>query len=319
MRMKRSLLMCGRLLSVIVILSSAALAETPIAILLSCRGDVEVIKSDGRTAAGSFGLPLFEGDEVKTGEESEAEIHFENGTWIVVGARSRLQVRAQPGERKRQETKSEAESFQSVQDFIKLKDYRGSSSIVGLRSGEKCRDLRIISPCDTKIRTMRPIFEWSCSDPTKSLRILLYNEENVHWEQKVSGTKTLAYPEDAPKLVANTSYSWVVETADPLIFPPVRSQAAFFEIISPTEAEQLDAALEQIEDREIPSELGYHLVRASLLFDFGLLGEAIDETKRALEFDPENSTLHSILARLFAEAGRTEEALGEYNRILEGR
>lgn len=317
--MKRWLLMCGQLLSVIVVLSSIVLAETPVAILLSCRGDVEVVKSDGKSADGTFGLPLFEGDEVKTGEESEAEIHFENGTWIVVGARSRLQVKAQPEAKRQESAKADSESFKSVQDFIKLKDYRGSSSIVGLRSGEKCRDLKGISPCDTKIRSKRPTFEWSCSDPSKSLHILLYNEEKIHWEQKVSGTTSVVYPEDAASLLVNTSYSWVIETADPLVFPPVRSQAAFFEIISNDEEQELLSAIQEIEDEEIPSKLSYHLVRASLFFDFGLLGEAIDETKRALEGNPENSTLHSILARLYAEAGRTEEALGEYNRILENR
>ncbi len=314
--MKRWLLMCGQLLSVSVLLTSIVLADTPVAILLSCRGAVEVIKSDGQSAEGTFGLPLFEGDEVKTGEDSEAEIHFENGTWIVVGARSRLQVKAQPGTNKREDTKTESESFKSVQDFIKLKDYRGSSSIVGLRSGEKCRDLWIISPCDTKIRSKRPVFRWNCSDESQPLRIVLYSQENTLWEKKVSGIKSLAYPEDGPDLLENTSYSWVIETADPLVFPPVRSQAAFFEIISSEEEKALQTALGEIEEKEIPSPLSYHLVRASLFFDYGLLGEAIDETKQAVAGDPTNGTLISILARLYAEAGRTEEALGEYNRIM---
>jgi hypothetical protein len=307
--------MCGQLLSVIVLLSSTALADTPIAILLSCRGYVEIINSDGQSAEGSFGLPLFEGDEVKTGEESEAEIHFENGTWIVVGEKSSLQVKAQPGTKKRDSAKTEAESFQTVSDFIKLKDYRGSSSIVGLRSVGKCRDLRIISPCDTKIRPKRPVFEWHCSDETKSLRIRLYDDDKLHWEQKVTGKKNLRYPEDAPALLVNTSYSWIIETADPLIIPPLRSQAAFFQVISEDDEKRLASALEDIEEKEMPSGTAYHLVRASLFFDFGLLVEAIDETKMALAGDPANGILHSILARLFEQAGRTEEALEEYNRI----
>jgi tetratricopeptide (TPR) repeat protein len=307
--------MCGQLLSVIVLLSSIVLADTPVAILLSCRGNVEIVKGDGQNVEGTFGLPLFEGDEVKTGEESEAEIHFENGTWIVVGARSRLQVMAQPGAKRQEAEKTESETFQTVSDFIKLKDYRGSSSIVGLRSAGKCRDLRIISPCDTKIRPKRPVFEWHCSDETKSLRFQLYEDDKLHWEQKISGKKKLTYPEDAPPLLVNTSYSWIIETADPLIIPPVRSQAAFFEIISEDEEQKLASALENIESEEIPSGLAYHLVRASLFFDFGLLVEAIDETKMAIAKDPTNRILHSVLARLLEQAGRAEEALEEYNRI----
>jgi Tfp pilus assembly protein PilF len=47
--------------------------------------------------------------------------------------------------------------------------------------------------------------------------------------------------------------------------------------------------------------------------------DAIAETMKALEIDPQNSDLQAILARLYAETGRTEEALKEYDRLLEKR
>jgi Tfp pilus assembly protein PilF len=49
-------------------------------------------------------------------------------------------------------------------------------------------------------------------------------------------------------------------------------------------------------------------MRASLFFDQGLLEEAIDETLTALAADPDNESLHAILARLYAESGHTREA-----------
>jgi len=39
------------------------------------------------------------------------------------------------------------------------------------------------------------------------------------------------------------------------------------------------------------------------------------ETMKALEIDPQNADLHAILARLYAETGRTEEAMREYDRF----
>ncbi len=310
---------CLAIFAATFIMSPPVAAEKPVAILLSCRGAADVSRSGGQSQPGSFGLPLYEGDEVQTGEDSEAEIHFENGTWIIIGSRSRMQVKAQPQAGRSARPEKESRSFESVQEFIKLKNYKGSSSMVGLRSGEKCRDLRPIAPCDTRIRTMRPLFQWSCSDSTKKLRVVLYNEEAVQWEQKVPAGTSLRYPEEAPPLAPGTVYSWAVETADPLVFPPIRSQAAFFEILSPEEERDLALALKSLEKEEIPSVLALHFVRASLFFDAGCVNEAIAETRTALEKDPDNATLHSILAHLYAEGGRPVEALGEYKHLLEKR
>ena len=58
---------------------------------------------------------------------------------------------------------------------------------------------------------------------------------------------------------------------------------------------------------------------ASVYFDHGLTEDAIDETSKALAVYPDNTELHAILARLYAQTGRSEEALMEYNRLLEHR
>ena len=63
-------------------------ANTPLAVLIACLGDVTVVKSGGRTVQGIFGLPLNAGDEVRTGDEAQAEILFANDNLIQVGANS---------------------------------------------------------------------------------------------------------------------------------------------------------------------------------------------------------------------------------------
>jgi hypothetical protein len=50
-----------------------------------------------------------------------------------------------------------------------------------------------------------------------------------------------------------------------------------------------------------------------------LLDRAIEETTAALESDPANDDLRSILARLLNEAGRSAEAVTEYDRLLAPR
>lgn len=292
--------------------------EPPAAVLLGCRGDVVVVKSGGEKVKGTFGMSLEPGDEVQTGKESLAEIHFDNGQWVEIGANSSTQVHgrkaqaaaASPGEK----------SFEVVQNFLKLKDSQGTSSIARLRSGEKHPTLRSVSPLQTKIRQTHPAFRWDVSDTTTALRLVVYNEEGVHWKTDLpAGATEYAYPGDAPGLESGVSYSWVVETSDPLVFPVLRSEAGFFEVLSPEEAQQLDRELADAAKKTQPDGSAYHVLCASIYFDHGLMESAIAETSEAIEIDTENPDLHAILARLYAETGRTQEALNEYDRLLDKR
>jgi tetratricopeptide (TPR) repeat protein len=172
----------------------------------------------------------------------------------------------------------------------------------------------------TKVRDGAPAFRWTVSEPSTELRLTVYGAEGVHWQHEVpKGTTSIAYPPDAPGLVPGVMYSWVLETTDPLILPPLRSEAAFFEILSADENRQVDASLDEISQTRRPGESTYHFVCASVYFGHGLMEDAIAETTKALAADPENKELHAILARLYAETGRNEEAVREYNRLLEQR
>lgn len=235
MSTKNILRLC--LFALVIIVPALAQTGTPAAILLSCRGDVTVIKDGGGSIKGSYGLALDAGDEVRTGVNSEAEIHFENGTWIQVGASSSMKVK---GSRAKEPAPGESlgeKSFQVVQNFLKLRDSEGTSSLAALRSAGKNVELRLESPGQTKIRGHRPVFRWKSSDPSTDLLLILYNEEGIHWQHRVKDVKSLSYPSDAPPLVPGVTYSWTLETTDPLRFPPLRSRAAFFEILSAEEEE----------------------------------------------------------------------------------
>lgn len=298
----------------------SALAETPAAVLLGCRGNVSVVKASGQTVTGLFGMSLEPGDEVRTGADSQAEVHFDNGHWVQIGPNSSTQVHGAKTAVAASGSSAGEKSFEVVQNFLKLKNSEGTSSVARLRSGEKHGDLRAVSPMQSKIRGGSPSFQWTVSDPSAELRLTVYSDKGVHWQSAVpKGTTTMSYPSDAPSLQSGVTYSWVLETTDPLVFPPLRSEAAFFELLSADEVKELDASLAKIDAGAKPSEATHHLFYASLYFDRGLMEDAIAETMKALEIDPQNSDLHAILARLYAETGRTEEAMKEYDRLLEKR
>jgi hypothetical protein len=276
-------------------------------VLTSCKGPVTIIRAGGATTAATFGTSLLEGDEVKTGADAEAEIMFAAGNWVQVGANSSMRIKAQPGSKPREQ------NFDVVQNFLKLKSTEGTSSISGLRSGDKSSALVAVSPCQTKVRDARPVFAWNAEDPSLELRLVVYNESGVHWQSDVANVTSAAYPADAPALVPGVSYSWTLETSDPLVSPPLRTTASFFEIIAPNDVASLEKELASI-DAQKPGATSYHLMRASLYFDRGLVADAITETKAAVAADPENASLHAILGRLLAETGRTDEAMQEMEK-----
>ena len=299
---------------------AAPASETPAAVLLGCRGSVVVVRGGGDTVKGTFGMALVSGDEVRTGKDSQAEVHFDNGQWVQIGPNSSTQIHGAKGALSATGSSMGEKSFEVVQNFLKLKDSEGTSSLARLRSGEKHAALRAESPMQTKVRDRLPTFRWSVSDPSTELRLTLYSDKGIFWKHDVpKGTTSLAYPSDAPALEPGVTYSWVLETTDPLVFPPLRSEAAFFEVLSAEEKQGLDVSLAKMEEGAKPSESTYHVVCASLYFNHGLMEDAIAETTKALDVDPENSDLHAILARLYAETGRTQDALKEYNRLLERR
>lgn len=283
-----------------------AQGDSPAAVLTSCRGPVTIVRAGGATAA-TFGAALVEGDEVKTGADAEAEIMFASGNWVQVGANSSMKIKGQPG------SKPKEQNFEVVQNFLKLKSSEGTSSISGLRSGDKSSALVATSPCQTKVRDARPTFRWSAEDPSLELNFVLYNESSVHWKSTVSGVTSVAYPIDAPALVPGVSYSWTLETADPLVSPPQRTPASFFEVIAAADIAALDKDLASI-DAKKPGPTTYHLLRASLYFDRGLVADAITETQAAVATAPDNLSLHAILGRLYAETGQTDEAMEEMEK-----
>jgi hypothetical protein len=281
--------------------------DSPTAVLTSCRGPVTIVRANNGSVAATFGAALSEGDEVKTGADAEAEIMLASGNWVQVGANSSMRIKGQPG------SKPKEQNFEVVQNFLKLKSTEGTSSISGLRSGDKKSDLRAVSPCQTKVRDARPTFQWNAEDPSLELQFVVYNETGIHWQTTVSGATSVAYPADAPALVPGVSYSWTLETSDPLVSPPLRTTASFFEIIAPNDVTALDKDLASIEAKK-PGATSYHLMRASLFFDRGLVSDAIAETQAAVAADPENASLHAILGRLYAETGRTDEAMQEMEK-----
>jgi hypothetical protein len=316
--MRQSILFITFIFAISILVPQAAAGEDgPAAILLSCTGEVIVERNSGGEVPGTFGLALYAGDEIKTSADSGAEIHFENGMWLQVGASSNMKIKSAATKTQPSGVQVGDESFKVVQNMMRLKDPKGASSLAALRSAPGKPEIALISPCQTKILTVTPAFVWESDDLKEELLLTIYDEKGICHETKIQGGSRYEYPSGAPALETGISYSWTIETTDPLRVPPLRSTAAFFEVISKEEITKLDESLGMIDPEEIPNGSTYHFLRASVYFEHGLLEDAIDEMQLAMVDGDGTKEMHSILARLYAEAGRPGEAMSEYDRIFE--
>jgi hypothetical protein len=311
-------LVLGMILGAVFVQSFAEAGEpAPLAVLMSCSGEVTVVKSDGTTVQGSFGHQLADGDEVRTGKGAGADILFENGNYVSIGSNSSMKVKGSKAQKADSAKPLGDNGFEVTQNFLKLKTAQGTSSISGLRGpDDRAEQLRVVSPRETRVLNGRPTFVWETGEEGEELQLTVYSEGAVHWKHTVHGVNKLTYPEDAPALASGPSYAWKLETTDPLRYPPLASQAAFFEIIPEEERSSLETTLERIEVDGSLAPVSRHVMRASVYFNHGLLANAVAETEAALSASPGDLSLQSILARLYSQVGRTAEAAELYDKIL---
>ncbi len=300
-------------------LAAATGDAPPLAVLMSRQGDVRVARPGGPPLAAQFGMHLLAGDEIRTGPDGAADIMFAAGNSVHLGAGSSLTVQgtraaaAAPAA-----AAGEGGGFGALQRFFKLKESRGTSTLATLRSASAPAELEPVGPAQTRVREAQPRFRWRASRPLGAVRLTVYHEGGVHWQADVAAGDELVYPADAPALAPGVRYSWTVETTDPLLFPPVRSRACFFAVLDDAERAALAGALAAPAGAEL-SPTALSLLKAGVLYDRGLLDEAIEATRAALAADATDPDLRSILARLYVETGRVTDAVAEYDRLLEPR
>lgn len=265
----------------------ATAGDSPLAVLMAQQGDVTVLRS-GEALDANFGMHLDQGDEIRTGADSSADIVFATGQALQLGANGRLVV--QGGEAAAAGGTS-PEIFGSADRLLQLKGTRGTSAIGRVRSGGEGAEIIAVSPRFSARVGTRPVFEWSGG--SGEIELTLEHEGAEVWTGTAVDAQSLQYPDDAPELVGGSSYSWRVRVADPLAISPAQSQTAFFETMTAEQESELDRTLDQLASAPV-SEATRAVLEASVLFDHGLVDEAIGVMDRAIEVSGEESGLGEV-------------------------
>ena len=165
----------------------------------------------------------------------------------------------------------------------------------------------ILSPRKTRLLPGPVAFEWHGPDRLR-YDIRVFGPEGLLWSQTEVPVKPLPYPESAPALLPGVWYAWELE---PRGYP---AQRAEFELLTPSEAARVRASLDLLRPGALA---GYPrntivLMRAGFLLQEGLLDGAQRELLAAIASDPEESTLHELLGRVYERLGLRDLAAGEF-------
>jgi hypothetical protein len=296
----------------------AALPQTlPYVALVTALDGRVMIKKTGRTdfEKGVWGAQLHRGDQIRTLENAQVSLLFENSNLITLGPNSNLTIadNTPPAAQRLVRVATPA-----LASDLSLLTFRESGSdeagaLAGLRAGTA--EITAITPRQSKIRSLRPSFEWLAQRPFESFTITVMTDSGVLWERR-SPTGRLSYPADAPTLERGHAYVWTIEGEN--LFEHAKSPGTAFSVLSPEEtqsvAEQEEHWKQMIGSDETNTTLRFLL---GAYYDRqGLLMDAITQFQQIAATNPDAPLPHEILGRLYEKVGLKDQAIRELQNAV---
>ena len=214
-----------------------------IAVITEISGDVFVRKHD-KTAfvKALWGTQLFQGDQIKTSDRSQASLLYANSNLIKLDANSVITISinessaaSQPKEMPRNISAAMMGNFSAL--TFRRDENEEKGWLVELRSGNEDQTIKLTSPYNTLIKTYRPSFSWITNKSFDSYKVNLYNSRGLVWSKKASGC-TLNYPENEKELEFGESYFWNVEGED--LIDTDKSSSCRFSVLSVDKSKEVE-------------------------------------------------------------------------------
>ncbi len=290
------------------LMSSWAMAQEGVAFMTAIKGNVTVTDAKGKAKPATSSIKLLDGDKITTDAKGSVNIMYYTGKEIILGANKTHVVAT------KKEDNSFLSSLYGTLSGLMWGDASNSSMAGATRAwaGDANRSITAIYPSETKVLDTEPGFEWADhrATPGKDYTISLSSEiSDFKYEINVSGVTQVTYPKTAPKLKNDEKYVWTVKDAKGTEVSP----KAKFSLITPEDRELLDSDIKEVfkvcnNDNTNPQ---WYLLTAALYRDYGLMKQAESSIRSLIAVKPEMAQAHIMLATLYKETGRLEEAKAE--------
>lgn len=290
---------------VVAFFSFSIVAAQDVAFFSKVKGNVKIIDLKGKEKQATTKIKLTDGDRVTTGTDGSATIMYYTGKEVVLGSNKSHTVK------KKQEESSFLSGLYSTLSGLVWGQESNASMAGATRAwaGDANRMITATYPSETKILEMEPVFKWADHRKVagKDYIVTIKSEiSDFKYDINISGVTEVAYPKTAPQLKVEEKYIWTVKDAKGADVSP----AVKFSLIDPSESETMAEDLKEIQkvcNNDITNPQWY-LLTAALYRDYGLMKQAETAIQNLIQLKPDMAQAHIMLATLYKETGRLEEA-----------
>jgi len=308
--MKRNLLILSSVCFI-----AATVAAQDVAFFSKLKGTVKVTDVQGKEKKAAVNTKLADGDQVSTGSDGNASIMFYSGKEVALGPNKSFAVKTA----KQEENSFLGGLYNTLSGMIWGSESNNTMAGATRSSTvDQQYNLTPSYPSSTKILESEPIFRWVDRRQTSAKDYLVIIESEVssfHYEIAASNTNEIAYPKTAPKLKNETEekYFWTVKDSKGADVSPKAS----FTLISPDNRSKLEEGLKEIlricnGDNTNPQ---WYLLTSALYKDLSLMKQSENSVLALLALKPDMAQAHYILATLYRETGRFDEAKSEDEKV----
>jgi hypothetical protein len=267
----------------------------------------------------NWGIRLYSGDQVETGDRSEVKLLFSDNSLILIGQNSRITISGEKSSlaEGQGEVKEISSSVGINISSLSLRQEKAKDIgvLAGYRSAGDGASIVTVSPLNTLIRSDRPSFAWSAPASFEEFTVNLYNSTGQVWSRKVKNSPMI-YPEGETGLKSGETYFWNVEGV--YMIETEKSANHRFSVISREKSAEVSAREAEIRRtfEADPDGSSLHSILGAYYIEQGLLQDAIDEFSVVAGMNPEAPAPHEILGSLYSDSGEKDKAIAELQKAL---
>lgn len=172
----------------------------------------------------------------------------------------------------------------------------------------------LIRPYDSVLLDNRPTLSWYAMPGADSYTIEV-NGVGLHWEEKVKGTTTVAYPPEQPSMGYGNAYKvTVIANRNDSPLNDYSYSQRVFNLLPDNKAKEITTLVKHIKSLNIPKDEAVYSDLDTIYMGFGLLNEAINALKSRVDEGSNNPGVYRLLGDRFLEAGLPIEAKSQYEQ-----
>ena len=262
------------------------------------RGDVQIRLPGKNWQKPGLLQSVYIGTQIQASKDATAVVLYTEGAKTVT-----VDEKNSPFEVKTGETRGGGAGVKEVASSLMGRKKPAAYVALAVRGGKHPPVL--VSPRNTKLMTDSPTLQWMGMDRQPGT-VRVYGPEGVLWTAENLSLTQIKYPASAPRLKPGVEYAWVIEKKD---FPVEKVR---FQLLAPAEVKSVQDQTAGLQNAAGMPKTTQAILKAGLFASRDLYYDAREALIEAVKADPDEPTLHFLLADVYEKTGLKELASEEY-------